>query len=191
MITYTTSKTNQDLSEITILQKSNLRQNLTAAEIQNQGFLTMSYTLETLKKMQDKESQIIAKDNDKIVGYELALTEKSKFEIPVLTPMFETFNLMQYKEKLISSYNYIVVGQICIDKEYRSKGLFDGCYEAYKNYFKNKYDFAITEIATDNKRSRAAHKRNGFEEIYTYKDFNNIEWVIVILEWNSTNDYKI
>jgi hypothetical protein len=191
MIKYTTSKTSQDLSEITILQKSNLRQNLTATETQNQGFLTVSYSLETLQKMQDKESHIIAKDNDKIVGYVLALTEKSRFDIPVLAPMFETFDLIQYKEKLVSSYNYIAIGQICIDKEYRANGLFDGCYEAYKNHFKNKYDFAITEIATDNKRSRAAHKRNGFEEIHTYKDFNDVEWVIVILEWNGVNNCKI
>jgi hypothetical protein len=185
MITYTTSKTTEDLSEIISLQNSNLRQNLTTEEIQNQGFLTVSYAIETLQKMQNKERHIIAKHKDKIVGYVLALTEKSKLDIPFLAPMFETFDQIQYKEKLVSSYNYIAVGQICIDKEYRAQGLFDGCYETYKNYFKNKYDFAITEIATANTRSRAAHKRNGFTEIHTYKDFNDLEWVIVILDWNN------
>lgn len=183
MITYTTSKTTEDLSEIIGLQNRNLRQNLTTAEIQIQGFLTVSYSMETLRKMQNKERHIIAKHKDKIVGYVLALTEKSKSDIAVLAPMFETFDQIQYNEKLVSSYNYIAVGQICIDREYRAQGLFEGCYEAYKNYFKNKYDFAITEIAAANTRSRAAHKRNGFTEIHTYTDFNDLEWVIVILDW--------
>lgn len=184
MITYTTSKTAEDLSGIIALQKINLLENLTEIERQNQGFLSVTHSLDVLEKMQAEARNIIIKDKNEVVGYALAMTKKSKFDIPVLIPMFETFDKIKYKEKLVSDYNYIMMGQVCIHKKYRGQGLFDGGYETFKNYFKNDYDFAITEIATKNERSRAAHKRVGFEEIHKYTDPENVEWNIVVLDWN-------
>ena len=184
MITYTTSKTDNELSEILELQKINLPQNLTANEIKNQGFVTVSHSLEDLKKLNNYEQHVIVKDNDKVVGYLLAMTQHSKHDITVLIPMFEMFDKILYKEKLISAYNYIVIGQVCIAKDYRGQGLLDNNYQSYKNYFKEKYDFAITEIATKNTRSINAHKRIGFVEIHSYTDHNQIEWSIVIWDWN-------
>jgi ribosomal protein S18 acetylase RimI-like enzyme len=183
MITYTTSTTDKELSEILGLQKSNLPQNLTDAEIKSQGFVTVSHTFNDLKKLNDYEQHLIIKDGDKIAGYLLAMTQHSKHDIAILIPMFEVFDKTEYKNKLISSYNYIVVGQVCIDKDYRGRGLLDKAYEAYKNHFKEKYDFAITEIATSNTRSINAHKRIGFSEIHRYTDRKNIEWSIVIWDW--------
>ncbi|PKP08925.1 MAG: GNAT family N-acetyltransferase [Bacteroidetes bacterium HGW-Bacteroidetes-3] len=185
MITYTTSKTTEDLSGIIALQKINLLENLTEIERQNHGFLSVTHSLEVLEKMQAEARNIIIKDKNEIVGYALAMTKKSKYDIPILIPMFETFDKIKYKGKLVSDYNYIVMGQVCIHKKYRGQGLFDGGYEAFKNYFKTDFDFAITEIATKNTRSRAAHKRVGFEEIHAYKDFNETEWRIVIWDWNT------
>jgi hypothetical protein len=37
--------------------------------------------------------------------------------------MFEIFDRILFKNKLISLYNYIVVGQVCVDKQYRAKVL--------------------------------------------------------------------
>ena len=188
MITYTTSKTQEELSGIIDLQKNNLPQSLTKGDMQSQGFVTVSHTLDDLKKMATYEQNLIIKDQDNIVGYLLAMTKNSRPDIPVLFPMFEAFDKIQYKEKLVSEYNYIVVGQVCIHKDYRGQGLLDNCYVAYKNHFKGKYDFAITEIATANTRSINAHKRIGFFEIHRYTDAKNTEWSIVIWDWNSTTD---
>ncbi len=184
MISYTTSKTSEDLCRIIDLQKINLLENLTEIERQNQGFLSVTHSLAVLEKMQAEAPNIIIKDKNEIVGYALAMTKNSKFDVPILIPMFDTFDIIKYKEKLVSEYNYIVMGQVCIHKNYRGQGLFDGGYETFKNYFKTKFDFAITEIATKNTRSRAAHKRVGFEELYKYLDSENVEWVIVVLDWD-------
>ena len=183
MITYTTSKTDKELSEILDLQKKNLPKNLTESEIKSQGFVTVSHTFEDLKKLNTYEQHVIIKDENKVVGYLLAMTKNSKHDIPILVPMFEIFDKIHFKEKLISEYNYIVVGQVCIDKNYRGQGLLDNCYAAYKNHFKEKYDFAVTEIAVTNERSINAHNRVGFFEIHRYKDAENTEWSIVIWYW--------
>ena len=182
---YTRSTTDKELSEMLALQKINLKENITENEMSSQGFLTVSHSLKDLKALNNYENHLIIKDEDKVIGYILAMTAYSRYDIPVLIPMFETFDKIHFKGRLISSYNYIVVGQVCIDKNYRGQGILYHAYEAYRKYFSEKYDFAITEISTRNTRSLNAHKKAGFKEIYTYTDSNHIEWSVVTWNWHS------
>jgi hypothetical protein len=183
MIIYTTSKSIVDLAGIIELQKSNLPSNLSEEEMASGGFVTVMHSLKDLKRMNAIEQSVIAKDEGKIIAYLLAMTKKSKADIPVLIPMFENFEKIKFRGKPLSGYNYIVVGQVCVAKGYRGLGILDNCYAAYKQQFQNKYDFAITEIATKNQRSINAHKRIGFTEIHRYSAPDNKEWSIVIREW--------
>lgn len=183
MIIYTTAKSASDIRQILELQKSNLAQSLTPEQQMTQGFVTVIHSFKTLKKMNDTEQSIVAKDDEKVIGYLLAMTKKSKNDIPVLIPMFEVFDNVLYNNKKIAAYNYLVVGQVCIAEGYRGLGILDHCYEAYKNHFKENYEFAITEINKTNKRSIRAHERIGFELIYSYTDADNVEWDVVIWNW--------
>jgi len=183
MIAYTISTTDKDLREIMALQKSNLPDNLSEEEMQKQGFVTVVHRYEDLKKMNGIEQSIIAKDNDRIIAYLLAMTEQSKTDIPVLVPMFELFRQIAWRGKPVSAWRYLVVGQVCVDKDYRGQGILDECYAAYKQHFKDKYDFAITEIATKNGRSVNAHKRVGFTEIHRYTAPDGEEWSVVLWDW--------
>jgi GNAT superfamily N-acetyltransferase len=182
MITYTTSKTKAELEQILALQQQNLAVGLTAEQIAAQGFVTVSHTYEDLYKMNELEAHVIAKDNDRVIAYVLAMTVRSRFDIPILLPMFKLFEEVTYGHKKIASYNYIVVGQVCVAADYRGQGVFDACYAAYRSYFKDKYDFAITEIATRNQRSMNAHRRVGFKTIHSYVAPDGEEWNIVL--WN-------
>jgi GNAT superfamily N-acetyltransferase len=177
------SVTNEDLAGIMELQRANLPVNLSNDEIRQQGFVTVQHSMEDLRQMHQYEKNIIAKDDEAVVGYLLAMTKYSKADIPVLVPMFEIFDEIIYKGKPVSSYNYILVGQVCVSKAYRGQGLLDKCYEAYRNHFEPEYDFAITEIATSNQRSINAHKRIGFDEVHCYTDPAGAEWSIVVWEW--------
>lgn len=183
MITYTRSKTGSDLEQILALQKQNLAAGLSAGDIASQGFVTVSHSYDDLYKMNEIEAHVIAKDNDQVVAYILAMTARSRNDIPVLLPMFELFEQIEYKHKKIADYRYMVVGQVCVAAGYRGKGVFDGCYAAYRDHFKNKYDFAITEIAIRNQRSINAHKRIGFETIYEYVAPDGEAWSVVVWHW--------
>lgn len=185
MITYTTVNSKSDLEGILTLQKSNLPQNLIKDEMQTQGFVTIEHTFDLLKKLNEQERHVIVKDHDTVIGYILAMTKYSKFDIPVLFPMFNAFDTVLYKDKKISAYNYILVGQVCVDKEYRGKGIFDNGYTAYKELYKGKYDFAITEIAYTNSRSLNAHKRIGFDEIHSYVGPDKTEWKVMLWDWKN------
>ena len=183
MIIYTKAVTAADLHGILSLQKSNLSRSLDAQEVEKEGFVTVDHSYEVLKKMNDHEQHVIARSNEQVIGYVLAMTKRSKSDIPVLLPMFEMFEKIQYRKKFISEYNYIVVGQVCVDKNFRGQGIFDNCYHAYRKFYSKEYDFAITEIASTNMRSRNAHKRIGFKEVYSYVSPDNIEWIVVIWDW--------
>lgn len=183
MITYTTSKSDIELDGILSLQKINLKEVLSEGEVESEGFVTVNHSLEILKKFNQIEKHVIAKDGEKVVGYVLAMTKESRFDIPILIPMFEVFNHIKYRDKVVSAYNYLVIGQVCLDKNYRGQGIFENCYLTYKKNYAIKYDFAITEIAKTNLRSLNAHKRIGFKEIHSYLDSNNIEWIVVLWDW--------
>ena len=186
MINYTTSNTTKDLEGIIALQKANLAQNLTKEEIKSQGFVTVHHSYEQLKKLNDHEKHIIAKEKDTVVGYVLAMTHHSKYELPILIPMFNEFEIILYGSKKIADYNYIVAGQVCIHKEYRGLGIVDNCYAIYKKFYGDKYDFVITEIAATNLRSLNAHKRIGFTEIHSYTAPDKEDWIIVLWDWKKS-----
>ncbi|MEO8765230.1 MAG: GNAT family N-acetyltransferase [Ginsengibacter sp.] len=185
MIVYTPAKTNEEIVQVLELQKKNLPQNLTEDEKTTQGFVTVIHSFETLQKMNSIEQSIIAKDNDRVIGYLLAMTRESRNDIPVLIPMFDAFDNVMYDSKKISVYKYIVVGQVCIAEGWRGRGVLDDCYQEYKRHFRDKYDFAITEIRETNKRSINAHKRIGFETVNRYQDPAGDRWKIVLWDWRN------
>jgi len=184
MITYTTSSTEQDLLGILQLQQDNLAKHLTKEEIEGQGFVTVQHSFADIKKMNDIEQSIIAKNGEYVVAYLLAMTAASKNDIPVLVPMFDAFDKLIFAGKTVSSYKYIVVGQVCVHKSFRGMGILDRTYQTYREHFGQKYDFAITEIATKNLRSIHAHQRIGFKSINEYIAPDGEAWSIVIWDWN-------
>lgn len=183
MITYTPANSTEDLEGILKLQKLNLAKNITANEMKIQGFVTVSHSFALLSKLNHAAQHIIAKHHNNVIAYVLAMTKHSKFDIPLLVPMFNQFETIFYKEKKISACNYIIVGQVCVDKAYRGQGIFKNVYAAYRELYKNKYDFAITEIVKTNLRSIKAHKKIGFQEIHSYFAPGNTEWIVVLWNW--------
>ena len=182
---FTRAETKKDIEGILQLQQNNLTQKLPDDEIKSQGFVTVTHTIDLLDKLNKIEKHIIVKENERVIGYLLAMTQASSNMLPILRPMFEQFATISYKGKKVTKYNFVVVGQVCIDKFYRGQGILDRCYEYYKNCFMDKYDFAITEIAISNQRSVNAHKRIGFKDINSYKSNDNIDWTIVLWDWKN------
>lgn len=183
MITYTFAESVNDLTGILALQAKNLARSLCENEIETQGFVTVEHSFDLIKKLNDTERHIIAKEKNRVIGYVLSMTKKARFDIPVLYSMFEVFDQTLFKGSFISEGNFIIVGQVCVDKEFRGQGIFEQCYRRFREYHKNKYDFAITEIATTNLRSLHAHKRIGFSELTSYTDQYNTTWIVVVWDW--------
>ena len=183
MVTYGIVQSNADLQGILSLQKQNLAEHLPADEIQQQGFVTVQHTLADLERMHLLEPSVIAKEGEKVIAYVLAMTLEARHHISILQPMFELFHSISHKGQPLLSYPFIMVGQVCVDKAFRGKGVFENLYYAFRDQFNSRYPFALTEIADRNTRSMRAHERIGFNTIHSYRLPDSEIWNIVVWDW--------
>lgn len=182
MIHYTKAESPQDLWQILELQAQNLPHCVDEEEKKSQGFVTVQHEIELLREMNLKYQHIVAKADDRVVGFALVMLEEFGDQIPILVPMFQLIDQLEYKDKSLKDIPYFVMGQICIDKAYRGQGVFQGLYHALREHMKPHFELVVTEIATRNERSLKAHSKVGFEPIKRYKA-DGEEWEIVVWDW--------
>ena len=165
------------------LQALNLKQNITAEEAIEQGFLTAAYTIEYLQEMNVSSPSIIAKDGDKVVGYALVATKDIRKGHDLIEGLFDAIDACEYNRKLLRDVNYVVVGQLCVAKEYRGQDLVQKLYGHFRDCLSNEFTYLVTDVAKANVRSLKAHKKRGFQVIneLTYGGFG---WDIVLWDWN-------
>ena len=162
-ITYRQASTSKELEQILQLQLLNLPVNLSEDIKISEGFVTVRHTLEILRQMNDVCPHIIAKDGEKVVGYALCMHPKFANEIEILKPMFN-----EIKSIIEADLRYIAMGQICIAKDYRGKGIFRGLYSAMSNFIRPVFDSITTTVDAKNIRSLKAHYAIGFAELKSY-----------------------
>lgn len=166
-----------ELEQIITLQAENALTDQSSEEKAKEGFVSARHSLALLQEMNEACPHIIAKIGDEVVGYALVMLPSFKYKIEMLIPMFEKI------EVLFSEYkNYVVMGQICIAKEHRKKGIFKGLYNFYKTELESQFSVVVTEVATLNQRSLQAHHAVGFLLKERYKD-NEMEWDLVYWDW--------
>ena len=93
--------------------------------------------------------QVVAVHNDRVVGYNLAMTPDMKNVLSTLIPMFNAFDNISYQGKPISDYDYIVGGQVCVDPEFRGQGLLKKLYQATKERTAEHYELCVTEVSSE------------------------------------------
>jgi GNAT superfamily N-acetyltransferase len=173
-----------ELEQILELQRANLVSGLPDSEKREQGFVTVVHTLELLQAMHQEAPSIIMKDEGKVVAYALTMLPACRDLIPELVPMFSNMDNLTWQGKPLNEYSFYVMGQICVDKAYRGRGLFDVLYQKHKEVYSPDHDLMVTEIATRNTRSMRAHERVGFKTINIYRDELD-EWAVVVWDWKT------
>lgn len=175
-IKFTRCCTKTELQQILDLQQKNHKQNINVDEKQKEGFVTVSHSLDLLTEMNAACPHIIAKDQDKVVGYALCMHPRFGNDIEVLKPMFKEINSVMPKAE-----PFMVMGQICIDREYRRQGIFRKLYETMKESIQPVFISIITEVDATNHRSLEAHCAVGFKELKTYHAGGQ-DWKLIVLE---------
>ncbi len=182
MIEYATAVGQADIKQILELQWINLPKNISTSEAKDQGFVTVHHDTDILTAMNEKFQHVIAKHDGKVIGYTLVMLPEFGNQVPVLTPMFDKINQLTYKDKPLKKTPYFVMGQVCVDKNFRGQGVFTGLYQKMKVEMSTHFDCIITEIATRNTRSMRAHEKVGFETINIFSTPEE-EWAIVAWDW--------
>lgn len=174
-LSYCRSKAKNDLEQILLLQEKNLLKNVSLETQSKEGFVTVEHTFDILERMNIVCPHIIAKHNEKVIGYALCMHPKFANEIKVLKPMFEQINAV-----LPNNIAHITMGQICIDRGYRKMGVFRKLYATMRKELRPEYDTIITEVDSKNLRSLNAHYAVGFFDLKTYSSEGR-EWKLIVL----------
>lgn len=171
--------------EILQIHKMNqlyLRSNLSAQVQEEEGFVSWLYPVSLLQQMDSIAPSIIVKDDEQVVGYALVTPIEASSFHPDLKILIDNLETIDHKDKPLSSYLYYVMGQVCIHKEYRGKGIFSMLFQKHKEIYNGQYELLVTEISTKNLRSQKAHEKVGFTTIYTYTDALD-DWNVVVWDW--------
>jgi hypothetical protein len=168
-----------ELEGILALQQANLPTNISTTEALEQGFVTVVHDLPLLYRMNEASRHTIAKDADLVVGYCLTMLPDFRTAIPILSPMFDLIDTLSWEGKALKETPYVVMGQTCIAKSHRGRGIFDQLYAGLKQFQKKKFKVVITEVSTRNQRSWRAHQRVGFQLIHQYKAPDGEEWLLI------------
>lgn len=176
-ILYKRASTLEELEQIRELQLQNSSQNITYEEKLQEGFVTVQHTVALLEQMNTACAHIIAKEGEKVVGFALVMLSNFRNEIEVLIPMFERIDALLPPNK-----SYVIMGQVCVDKNYRKQGIFRGLYDFYRTQLQHEFDYLITEVAAINQRSMNAHESIGFKKIDSYEE-EGINWNIMLWDW--------
>jgi ribosomal protein S18 acetylase RimI-like enzyme len=164
----------RDLEQILDLQRRNLPRSLDAGTAAEQGFVTVEHSLGVLRRMHELEPSIVARSGASLAGYALVMPVACRAFIPVLDPMFQRLEGLKGR--------FYVMGQICVDRPWRGRGVFDALYHAHRDHLRTRYDLVVTEVSVRNTRSLRAHERVGFRELQRYRDATD-DWVIIAWDW--------
>jgi ribosomal protein S18 acetylase RimI-like enzyme len=180
---YKQAESRAELEQILKLQRTNLPENLSPDEKRSQGFVTVRHTLELLEQMNSVCGHIIAMDQVKLAGYALCMHPAFSGDIPVLQPMFAQLKLLLPRQA-----RFMVMGQVCVAKPYRGKGVFRELYANMCHFLQEDFEWIITEVDASNTRSLKAHAAIGFKGICSYNSGGQ-NWEVIRLATSGTPSF--
>lgn len=182
MVTLTLAAAPAELEQIIALQRRNHPDAVPPAQRQEQGFVTMEYTVAQLQSMCGRYRHAIAKAGDTVVGYALVMLSEQRADFPFLLPMFEAIDAASLNGRPVSAGNYVVMGQVCIDRAYRGQGLFRALYGLLRQQLQADFELIATEVSVNNARSLRAHRQTGFCTIWP-EPGSTAEWQVLAWDW--------
>lgn len=154
-----------EYSAILKLQAANYMANMSEDE-RKEGFLSAEFTPEQVSEMAQDLGIMTAFENQVLAGYLCAFRNDFNHGSPVLAKMFESYDRAQFDGKVLSSYETYVYGPVCIDRDYRRRGLLRGLYEAQKRDLAGRFDIGVAFVSRSNPHSLDAHVRGlGMTEV--------------------------
>lgn len=173
--------TAQYIEGILDLQQLNLPNHLDPVTAAQEGFVTLQHDIDVLTHMMREYPQIIALDNDKIIGYALAMGKDLKHRFDVLVPIWEQLDAYLYHGVPLAHIDYVLMGQVCIAADYRGQGIFIDLYNHYFRSMRQYTRLILTIISTNNPRSMRAHQKVGFNAILDSRSQGK-DWIVVMKE---------
>jgi hypothetical protein len=161
------------------LQSANYIGNLSAEE-RKEGFLSAEFTADQLARMAADLGIMIAVERGIVVGYLCGFRNEFDHGSPVLAKMFESYDRVRLGGKPLSAYDSYVYGPVCIDRDYRRRGLLRGLYEAQKKHLAGQFEVGVAFVSRTNPHSLDAHISGlGMVEAGDFEVMGNVYAILV------------
>ena len=182
---YTVVSQPHEVDLILALQAENHRDQVDAATAASDGFTSVRHDPAVLQAMNRAHPSAIATSGDRLAGYCLMMPQSFRDQVPILQPMFRLLERLQWRGRpLAGDPRWFVMGQVCVARDFRGMGVFDGIYHQLRATYAPQFDLTVTEISQRNPRSLRAHRRVGFETLHVYLDPEADEtWEVVVWDW--------
>lgn len=147
---------NTDIKGVLALQDIYLVANMIEEE-KASGFVTTPFSVEQLLEVIRQEGLFVAKNNDKIIAYIFAASWEYFSQWAIFNHMTPMLPGLSFKDFKMTDSNTFQYGPICIDKEYRGKGLINPFFDFMRIHLLKRFPVGITFINKTNIPSQKAH----------------------------------
>jgi len=181
------ASSDEDLRQILTLQSANLPETLDSDERDSQGFLSLRHDLGLLREMNTPHPHVVVTHGDptEVVAYALFMLNTFRGRLPLIDPMFERLDRLTWRARPLASYRTYIMGQVCVAKAHRGRGLVERLYAGHRARMSGCFDLVITEINRANPRSVRAHEKAGFEVLDEYSAQSGERWLVVALDFRT------
>ena len=146
----------EDYPAILSLQSANYIANLSANE-RKQGFLSAQFSPEQTAKIAEALGTTVAVVDSCFAGFLCACRNEFETGSPVIAKMLESYDDMKFEGRRLSSFKSYIYGPVCIDRNYRGRGLLRGLYHAQKKELAGQFDVGVAFVSRSNPHSLTAH----------------------------------
>jgi hypothetical protein len=145
-----------DFEGILRLQHENLL-SLLPEEERSQGFLSIEFTREQIRTVNDDLGIFVAVQDKTVMGYLMAESVEFAVQSPLIAFMLKRLKDVCFEARPISSFSLFIYGPVCIDKKARGKGVLEGLFRVMRESLENNYEVGIAFVSNRNPRSLHAH----------------------------------
>jgi hypothetical protein len=168
-----------ECADILRLQSANYIANLSEEE-RKTGFLSAEFTPEQTAQIAEDLGTIVAVIDEHIVGFVCAFRNEFETGSPVIAKMLESYDRIAFEGSVLSSFSSYIYGPVCIDRNYRGRGLLHGLYEAQKKDLAGQFEIGVAFVSRSNTHSLQAHVKGlGMAEVGDFECRGNVYVTLV------------
>jgi hypothetical protein len=175
-----------DIDGILSLQEKYLYRNLSEIA-RKSGFVTTPFTVNQIEEILLQNGIFIAEnEQDIIIAYAFAGSWKYFEQWEIFNFMVSRFPKLVFNGNKITTTNSFQYGPVCIDENYRGKGVLSQIFEEMRIEFFKKYPISVTFINKINVISERAHTKKLGWQIIDEFDFNNNTYIGLAFDMKNT-----
>ncbi|HWO43135.1 MAG TPA: N-acetyltransferase [Candidatus Eisenbacteria bacterium] len=145
-----------DFPAILRLQSANHIRNL-GPDDRRFGFLSAEFSPAQISAIAADLGITVGVTGETVAGFLCAFRREFEHGSPVIAAMSAAYDRVRFDGRPLASFNSYIYGPVCIDREFRGRGLLRGLYDAQLRALAGRFEIGVAFVSRDNPHSLNAH----------------------------------